>query len=64
MTIATSLQASPDELPAIDIHSLSPASDTRCRSPWNGRRRHGLRGREKNFTAGDARRFGAPPSDG
>jgi hypothetical protein len=33
-------------------------------SPGNGRLGHGLRRRQKNATAGDARRFGEPPPDG
>jgi hypothetical protein len=49
-------QASPDELPAIDIHSLWPLPDA-SRSPGNGRLGHGLRRREKKATAGGCAAF-------
>ena len=57
MTIATSFKRRTDAPPVIDIHSLSPASDTRRRSPGNGRLGHGLSGRQKNATEAGAGRF-------
>jgi hypothetical protein len=56
-------QASPQELPAIDIHSRRPASEARRRSPGNGRLGRGLRRREKNANKAGAGRFEKPTPD-
>ena len=57
------MQASPDDLPVIDIHSLCPVPDARHRSPGTGGLGSGLRRGEKIAIAGGEWRFGKPSLD-
>ncbi len=57
------IQATPDDLPAIDIYSLWPVPDASRRCPGNGDLGRGLHKREKNATQGSAGRFEKPTPD-
>ena len=58
------MQASPDELPVIDIRRLWPVPDARHRSPGTGGLGDGLRrGKKIAIAAGRERRFEEPPPE-